>query len=85
VENRLRCVSVGILVVTLLLIAGSKTAAQVKRTVGIKTLTMGVVYQSAPESVVERFRSLVEYMARKLAPTGEIKASSRWRPILASS
>jgi hypothetical protein len=82
VENRLSRVSVGILFVTLQLIAGSKSAAQVKRT---ETLTMGVVYQSAPESVVERFRSLVEYMARKLAPTGEIKASSRWRPILASS
>jgi hypothetical protein len=82
VENRLSRVSVGILFVTLQLIAGSKSAAQVKRT---ETLTMGVVYQSAPESVVERFRSLVEYMARKLAPTGKIKASSRWRPILASS
>ena len=73
-ENRLPRVSVGILVVTLLLMGVSKTAAQVKRTVSIKTLTMGVVYQSAPELVVERFRSLVEYTARKLAPTGEIKS-----------
>ena len=74
-KNRLPRVSVGILVVTLLLIAGSKTAAQVKQTVGIKTLTLGVVYQSAPESVAERFRPLVEYTARKLAPTGEIKST----------
>ena len=74
-KNRLPRVSVGILVVTLLLIAGSKTAAQVKQTVDIKTLTLGVVYQSAPERVAERFRPLVEYTARKLAPTGEIKST----------
>jgi phosphate/phosphite/phosphonate ABC transporter binding protein len=74
-KNRLPRVSVGILVVTLLLIAGAKTAAQVNQTVGIKTLTLGVVYQSAPERVAERFRPLVEYTARKLAPTGEIKST----------
>ena len=73
-ENRLPRFSVGIFIVTLLLLAGAKTAAQVKHTVSIKTLTLGVVYQSAPESVVERFRPLVEYTARKLAPTGEIKS-----------
>ena len=73
-KNRLPRVSVGILVVTLLLIAGAKTAAQVKQTVGIKTLTLGVVYQSVPERVAERFRPLVEYTARKLEPTGELKA-----------
>ena len=73
-EKRLPCVYVAYLIVTLLLIAGPKTEAQVKQTVSIKTLTLGVVYQSAPESVVERFRSLVEYAARKLAPTGEIKS-----------
>jgi len=70
VEKRLPCVYVAFLIVTLLLIAGPKTEAQVS----IKALTLGVVYQSAPESVVERFRSLVEYTARKLAPTGEIKS-----------
>ena len=36
---------------------------------------MGVVYQSAPERVAEHFRPLVEYAARKLAPTGEIKST----------
>ena len=74
-KNRLPRVSVGILVVTLLLIAGAKTAAQVNQTGGIKTLTLGVVYQSAPERVAEHFRPLVEYAARKLAPTGEIKST----------
>jgi len=34
-----------------------------------------VVYQSAPERVAEHFRPLVEYAARKLAPTGEIKGN----------
>ena len=70
-ENRLPRVSVGILVVTLLLIAGAKTEAQVS----IKALTLGAVYQSAQERVAEHFRPLVEYAARKLAPTGEIKSS----------
>jgi ABC-type phosphate/phosphonate transport system substrate-binding protein len=75
VEKRLPCVYVAFLIVTLLLIAGSKTAAQVKQTVSIKALTLGVVYQSAPERVAEHFRPLVEYAARKLAPTGEIKST----------
>ena len=73
-EKRLSWVYVAFLIVTLLFITGPKTEAQVKQTVSIKALTLGVVYQSAPERVVERFRPLVEYAARKLAPTGEIKS-----------
>jgi phosphonate transport system substrate-binding protein len=64
-----------ILVVTLLLLAGSKTAAQVNQPSTLKTLTMGVIYQSAPESVADHFRPLVEYIGRKIAPTGEIKTA----------
>ena len=75
VEKRLPCVYVAFLIVTLLLIAGPKTEAQVKQTVSIKALTLGVVYQSEPQPVAEHFRPLVEYAARKLAPTGEIKSS----------
>ena len=74
-EKRLPCVHVAFVIVTLLLIAGAKTEAQVKQTVSINTLTLGVVYQSAPERVAEHFRPLVEYTARKLAPTGKIKST----------
>ena len=74
-EKRLPCVYVAFLIVTLLFIAGATTAAQVKPTISIKALTLGVVYQSAPERVAEHFRPLVEYAARKLAPTGEIKST----------
>jgi phosphonate transport system substrate-binding protein len=75
VKKRLPCVGVAVLIVTVLFIAGPKTEAQVKQTVGIKTLTLGVVYQSAPESVAAHFRLLVEYMARKRAPAGDIKST----------
>ncbi|TMA66450.1 MAG: phosphate/phosphite/phosphonate ABC transporter substrate-binding protein [Deltaproteobacteria bacterium] len=71
VEKRLPCVYVAFLIVTLLLIAGAKTEAQVS----IKALTLGAVYQSAQERVAEHFHPLVEYAARKLAPTGEIKST----------
>ena len=74
-EKRLPCVYVSFLIVTLLLIAGPKTEAQVKQTGSIKTLNLGVVYQRAPDRVAEHFRPLVEYAARKLAPTGEIKST----------
>jgi len=73
--KRLPCVYVAFLSVMLLLIAGPKTEAQVKQTVSIKALTLGVVYQSAPQRVAEHFRPLVEYAARKLAPTGEMKST----------
>jgi len=75
VEKRLPCVYVAFLIVTLLLIAGPKTEAQVKQTVSIKTLTLGVVYERPPERVAAHFRPLVEYTARKLAPAGEIKST----------
>ena len=74
-EKQLPRVSVAFLVTTLLLIAGSKTEAQVKQTVGIKTLTLGVAYQSEPKSVAEHFRPLVQYVADKLGPAGDIKGS----------
>ncbi len=70
-EKRLPCGYVAFLIVTLLLIAGPKTEAQVS----IKALTLGAVYQSAQERVAEHFHPLVEYAARKLAPTGEIKST----------
>jgi len=75
VKKRLPRVSVAILIVTLLLIAGPGTVAQVDHTASIKMLTMGVIYQSSPELVAEHFRPLMEYTARKLAPTREIKST----------
>jgi phosphonate transport system substrate-binding protein len=75
VKRRVPCIYIAFLIVALLLIAAPKTEAQVKQTAGIKTLTLGVVYQSAPERVAEHFRPLVEYTARKLAPAGEIKSN----------
>jgi phosphonate transport system substrate-binding protein len=75
VEKRWPRVSVAILIVTLLLIAGPNTVAQVDHAASIKMLTMGVIYQSSPELVAKHFRPLVEYTARKLAPTGEIKST----------
>ena len=59
VEKRLPCVYVAFLIVTLLLIAGLQTEAQVKQTVSIKTLTLGVVYESAPERMAAHFRPLI--------------------------
>jgi len=75
VEKQSPCVYVAFLTVTLLLIAGPKNRSTSKQTVSIKALTLGVVYQSEPQPVAEHFRPLVEYTARKLAPTGEIKSS----------
>jgi len=75
VEKRWPRVSVAILIVTLLLIAGPSTVTQVDHAASIKMLTMGVIYQSSPELVAKHFRPLVEYTARKLAPTGEIKST----------
>ena len=76
-EKRLPRVYVAFLIATLPLIARPETEAQVKQTVSIKTLALGVAYQRAPKSVAEHFRPLVEYTARKLAPTGEIKSTVR--------
>jgi phosphonate transport system substrate-binding protein len=75
VEKRLHPVSVAILLLMLLLIPAPEAAAQVNKTGSIKTLTLGVAYHSAPEQVADHFRPLVEYTARKLAPTGEIKSA----------
>jgi phosphonate transport system substrate-binding protein len=75
VEKQSLRVSVAFLIAALLLIGASKTAAQVKQTVGIKTLTLGVIYPSEPKSVAEHFRPLVQYAARKLEPAGEIKST----------
>src|SRR5262245_6667573 len=68
-------VSVAFLIAALPLLAGSKTPAQVNPTVSIKTLNLGVAYQSEPESVAEHFRPLVQYVARKLEPAGDIKSN----------
>jgi phosphonate transport system substrate-binding protein len=75
VEKQSACIYAKFLMVTLLFSAGARTEAQVKQTLGIKTLTLAVVYESAPERVAEHFRPLVDYTARNLAPTGEIKGS----------
>lgn len=69
-------VSVAFFVATLLLTAGLKTEAQVKQTASVKTLTLGVVFQGAPEPVAEHFRPLVEYAARKVAPAGDMKGNA---------
>ena len=84
-EKRLPCVYIAFLIVTLLLIAGSTTEAQVKQAASIKALTLGVVYQSAPERVAEHFRPLVEYAARKLARLGRLRARSSSRTTSPSS
>lgn len=74
-EKQLPRVSVVFFVAILLLTTELKAEAQVKESVSVKTLTLGVVFQGAPEPVAERFRALAEYTGRKLAPTGEIKST----------
>jgi len=64
-----------VLIITFLLLGESKSAAQVKQPAGLKTLTLGIVYQSDPKAVAEHFRPLVQYVAHKLAPAGDIKSS----------
>ena len=56
-EKRLPRISLAVFVVALLLILEPNTDAQVEQTVSIKTLTMGVVYQAAPEPVAGTFWS----------------------------
>jgi phosphonate transport system substrate-binding protein len=68
-------VAVAFFVVALLLALGPRTEAQVKQGVALKTLALGLVFQGAPQPVAERFRPLVEYTGRKLAPAGEIKST----------
>ncbi|HTN73525.1 MAG TPA: hypothetical protein VMO00_20755 [Methylomirabilota bacterium] len=41
--------------------------AQVKQALGIKTLTLGLVFQGPKEPIEEHFRPFVEYTGRKLA------------------
>src|SRR5262245_215864 len=41
----------------------------------IKTLTLGAIFQNPREPVEEHFRPLVNYIARKLSPSGEIKGA----------
>lgn len=74
-EKRSGYVYVTLLIATLLLIADAKIEAQVKQTGDVKTLTLGVVYESDPKSVTEHFHPLVQYAAHKLAPGGGIKSS----------
>ena len=51
-EKRLPRISV-VFIVALLLIPATKTEAQLKPTVSIQTLRLGVVFQGAPEPVAE--------------------------------
>jgi phosphonate transport system substrate-binding protein len=41
----------------------------------IKTLTLGAIFQDPREPVEEHFRPLVNYLARQLSPSGEIKGA----------
>ncbi len=56
-------------------IGASQTLAQVRQPAGLTTLTLGVIYQSEAKSVAEHFRPLVQYVAHKLAPAGDIKST----------
>ena len=79
-KKQLPRVSVVFFVATLLLTTELNAEAQIKQSVSVKTLTLGVVFQGAPEPVAEHFRPLVEYTGRKLAPTREIKSTVVSRP-----
>ena len=57
----------------LLCATGLRADAQMKEEVSIKTLALGLVFQGRPQPVEEHFRPLVDYAARKLSPTGNIK------------
>lgn len=67
--------SIAFLVATLLLTAGLKAEAQTKQESSIKTLTLGGVFQDPREPVEKHFRSLADYVARKLSPSGETKGA----------
>lgn len=62
-------------IATLTISSPTRIAAQVNQTTNGKPLTLGLVFESAPEPVAERFRPLVEYTARKLTPTGPAKGA----------
>jgi phosphonate transport system substrate-binding protein len=68
-------VTVAFFVAALLLAATLEAEAQVKQGPSIQTLTLGLVFQGAPEPVAERFRPLVEYLGRKFTPTGATKGT----------
>ena len=67
--------SIALLVATLLLTAGLKAKAQSKPETSIKSLTLGAVFQEPREPVEEHFRPLINYVARKLSPSGETKGA----------
>ena len=66
-------ISIALLVASLLLILGLNAEAQTKQKTNTKTLALGVVFQGAREPLEEHFHPLVDYAARKLAPTAETK------------
>ncbi len=67
--------SIALLAATLLLTAGLKAEAQSKPETSIKSLTVGAVFQEPREPVEEHFRPLINYVARKLSPSGETKGA----------
>jgi phosphonate transport system substrate-binding protein len=64
----------------ILLTAVSTAAAQVGQDIRVKSLTLGLVFETTPNPVRERFRPLVEYVAQKLAPAAAIESSVRVMP-----
>jgi phosphonate transport system substrate-binding protein len=66
-------VSMAIFVATFLLATVPKAEAQTKQGLSIETLSLGFVFQGPLKPVEERFRPLVDYVARRLSPPGEIK------------
>ena len=66
-------VSVALSVAAFLLATVVRAEAQTQQRTSTKTLALGVVFQGPREPLEEHFRPLVDYTARKLAPTGETK------------
>lgn len=67
--------AIAFLVATLLLTAVPNAKAQTKPATSTKTLTLGAVFQDPREPVTEHFQPLANYVARKLAPTGDLKGT----------
>jgi phosphate/phosphite/phosphonate ABC transporter binding protein len=72
-KEQLHFVAMAIVVALFLLATAPRAEAQAKQGVGTQTLTLGLVFQGPAKPVEERFRPLVDYVARKLAPSGETK------------
>jgi phosphonate transport system substrate-binding protein len=68
-----RFIALPIFVALCFLDTAPRAEAQTKQGAGTETLTLGLVFQGPSKPVEQRFRPLVDYAARKLSPTGEIK------------